>query len=134
LDVGETLRIASFVIAILSTIGTIIAAIWAWGAKKAVQSANLAAAAGQVPALKEQIDKQHAELADQRHRLREMERALAAKPTVEMVHRIELALSKLEGRIESYSTELRSVSKAADASIEACNRMEQFFVEKGIKA
>lgn len=104
----------------------------AWHARRAVAQANIAAAAAQVPALGRRLDETEKELALHRSRLREAEQKIAAAPTERMFADLHTLLERLEGKINVVSERTTAAIKSSDAAQEACNRIEGFFVEKGI--
>lgn len=123
----EAAQLVYYVLAVLSTGVSTIAGVLAWNARQAVKSARVADSAAQVPALKQEIDHLRA-------RLRDLENTVTAQPTVEMVHAIQLALAELKGQIGMIGGEVKAAASSANSAMEATNRLEEFFIAKGLKA
>jgi hypothetical protein len=131
-ELGEALRLLGYVVSIAGGAGGGVAAVWAWGAKKAVANANLAAAAARVEPLEKRVGDSEREMERTRERLRLLEKVAAEVPTREMFANIHTLLERLEGKINTNTVRTESAAKSADAAMEACNRIEGFFIEKGV--
>lgn len=122
---------------LISTLGTIwsvlsgvvaaVAAVIAWTARQAVKDARTTEAAAKVAPLEKQVE-------DLRGRLRALEDKVHAQPTTEMVHAIQLTIAEIKGQLMVIGSEVKSIAASAAASTEATNRLEEFFIAKGLKS
>lgn len=112
---------------ILSGIVAGVAAFLAWNARQAVKDARTTEAAAKVAPLEQKVE-------ELRGRLRALEDKVHAQPTTEMVHAIQLTIAEVKGQLMVIGSEVKSIAASAAASTEATNRLEEFFIARGLKS
>lgn len=121
----DTLQVVYYIVATIGAVGSIAASVLAWNAKQAVKGAVTAAAAAKVDPLEKEVFLL-------RDRVRTVEQALAALPTQNVVHAIEISLTRIEGQLKETAARLAAVSESAGSAMTACERIEGFFLQRGM--
>ncbi len=130
MDIGEVLRIASFAVTIVSTIGTVVVGIWAWGAKQAVKGAALATAAGKVGPLEKRVDDLEKEAERTRDRLRGLETKVAEAPTLAMFGTINVSIAKIEGDINTVKAKIEGLDALVQRVENAVNMHQEHLLKR----
>lgn len=134
MELSPALQLGYYVVATLGALGSIVAGVWAWSAKQAIKTARIAEAAAQVPVLQEKLADAEKELGGHRERIRALEKLAASAPTERMFADIHTIIARLEGKIDTAAVRTENAAKSADAALAATERIEGFFLAKGVKA